>query len=209
MEISQEKLNDLVTNWFERYQSVIYLSEGGFEPFGYSEVADNATQKEVGEAGLDWEVYQALNANHLDALEVYRTQVKLGLSKIDDPHYELYSGTGKLLLASSSLENIVNSWAFEDEVRKKLDPIEFIGIADEEAKKQSSYFSVITAEALTETQSFMDEEEYWRDKEELIPVHDENLIMLNDFFVAPTPDLLLKVAYELNPKEVDIGIETY
>lgn len=120
MELSQEQLNNLHQQWFERYQSVINLSEGNNELLGYADVPFNSTKDEVEAAGLEWEVQQALNSYHLDALDVYRTQVKIGNSKNNEPCYEFYSSSGTLLLNSDSIENIVNSFSFNHEVQKKL-----------------------------------------------------------------------------------------
>lgn len=201
MEISQKKLNDIVTNWFESYQSVIALVEGSFDPFGYSETPHNATQKEVEEAGLDWEVYQALNNDNSDVLNVFKNQIHIGMSENEQPRYELYSKSLELVFVSENLTDLVQSNAFYNQVEETQ--------SSKTVFEQTTNLKLIVDEAMTETQSFMDDEPYWNDEEALIPLHDENLVAANDIFVNPTGDQLLEFAYELNPKDVNVGINTY
>lgn len=158
--MENERLNNLVWNYYEPYQSVIALIDGAFDPFGYDEaIGEGLTAEELSEDenydNLDPEVYRALTITSENTavqvptvdFKVYSEQVKI-MEMDNDFTYALVDSEQQIMELSDSLEELVNSPEFLDEV--KLSEPE---LAEELVKG----FGAIVKEALSETQTFIED----------------------------------------------------
>lgn len=184
----REQINDLVTNWYERYQSVIALAEGAFDPFGYLEYEDPI---EAEEAGFDLEVHDAIYNSPVRAFGVYEEQIKIA-PEGNSFTYVLTDSNNQELFSNPNLEEIIQHPLFEEQVRLYPD-METDYSSEVEVKK----LSAIVSEAMTENQSFMDEEIWWGDSQIEIPID-------NPFFLAAT-ELIIPEQYRNKQQEQDMN----
>ncbi|MFK4964880.1 hypothetical protein [Lactococcus garvieae] len=180
----RKKINDLVTNWYERYQSVIALAEGAFDPFGYLEYEDPI---EAEEAGFDLEVHDAIYNSPVRAFGVYEEQIKIA-PEGNSFTYVLTDSNNLELFSNPNLEEIIQHPLFEEQVRLYPD-METDYSSEVEVKK----LLAIVSEAMTENQSFMDEEIWWGDFQIEIPID-------NPFFLAAT-ELIIPEQYRTKQLE--------
>lgn len=146
---------------------------------------------EAEEAGFDLEVHDAIYNSPVRALKVYEDQIKIALEG-NSFTYVLTDSNNQELFSNPNLEEIIQHPLFEEQVR--LCPnMETDYSSEVEVKK----LSAIVSEAMTEKQSFMDEEIWWGDSKVETPID-------NPFFLAAT-ELIIPEEYRNRKQEMDMN----